>query len=290
MTKSLSFGSIILRAFEWRRTQMNKEQRDEVFNQAKEWIYEAGKEIRDQIHAPLVIDTKSNPNDLVTTMDKATEEFFTKKIKDTFPHHFILSEEGYGDNLKSMNGTVWIIDPIDGTMNFVHQKRNFAISIGIYYDGVGEIGFIYNVMEDILYSAKKGEGVYKNNDKLPKLRQNIPFNETMLSLNHFWLCENRLVDEKVMQKLVKDVRGARTYGSAALEFAYVAEGIIDTYLTLSLSPWDYAAGIVIVNEVGGVTTTVDGDTINMLHKSSVITGNRSIQQTILNDYVKKARK
>lgn len=269
---------------------MDKEQRDEVFNQAKEWIYEAGKEIRDQIHAPLVVDTKSNPNDLVTTMDKATEEFFTKKIKDTFSHHFILSEEGYGDNLKSMNGTVWIIDPIDGTMNFVHQKRNFAISIGIYYDGVGEIGFIYNVMEDILYSAKKGEGVYKNNDKLPKLRQNIPFNETMLSLNHFWLCENRLADEKVMQKLVKDVRGARTYGSAALEFAYVAEGIIDTYLSLSLSPWDYAAGIVIVNEVGGVTTTVDGDAINMLHKSSVVTGNRSIQQTILNDYVKQARK
>lgn len=269
---------------------MNKAQRDMIFSQATKWIYEAGEQIRKQIHNPLTIDTKSNANDLVTEMDRSTEAFLTNNIKSTFNDHFILSEEGYGDQLDSMNGIVWVIDPIDGTMNFVHQKRNFAISIGIFNNGIGEIGLIYNVMEDVLYSAKRGEGAYKNNKKLPQLHHDILFQEAIVSMNHFWLCENRLVDEKWMQKLVKDVRGSRTYGSAALEFAFVAEGIIDSYLTLSLSPWDYAAGMVIINEVGGVTTTIDGNTLDMLSKTSVASGNPCIQEKIIANYIKKARK
>lgn len=289
MTEHLKFGTII-DSIEWRSIQMNKAQRDTIFSQAKQWIYEAGAKIREQIHTPLTIDTKSNPNDLVTAMDRSTEAFFAKNIKHTYTDHLILSEEGYGDQLDSMDGIVWIIDPIDGTMNFVHQKRNFAISIGIFNDGVGEIGFIYDVMEDVLYSAKKGEGAFKNNERLPQLNRGVPFHQAMISMNHFWLCENRLVEEKRMQQLVKDVRGTRTYGSAALEFAYVAEGIIDNYLTLSLSPWDYAAGMVIVNEVGGVTTTIDGDNIDMLSKTSVAAGNPVIQEKIITDYIKQARK
>src|SRR5699024_2313745 len=134
------------------------------------------------------------------------------------PDHKILSEEGYGDDVDSLDGTVWIIDPIDGTMNFVHQKRNFAISIGIYHDGIGEIGLVYDVMADMLYSAKKDEGAMKNGEKLPHLKQELKLEESILGINHFWLCENKLIDEKVMQNLIKTVRGTRTYGSAALEF------------------------------------------------------------------------
>lgn len=268
---------------------MDKTSRETIFNQAKQWILEAGEMIRRNINEPLTVDTKSNPNDLVTTVDKNTEQYFANNIKKTYPDHFILSEEGFGDELTSLNGTVWIIDPIDGTMNFVHQKRNFAISIGIYQDGIGEIGFIYDVMSDVLYSAKKGEGAYKDDAKLPSLKD-VKLEEAMLGLNHFWLCENRLVDEFVMQELVKKVRGTRTYGSAALEFAYVAEGIMDGYLTMSLAPWDIAAGIVIVSEVGGLTTNMYGDQINMLEKNSVITCNQSIQDSIVGNYLKKGRK
>ncbi|EQB36553.1 MULTISPECIES: inositol monophosphatase family protein [Virgibacillus] len=269
---------------------MNTEVRETIFQHALEWVLEAGKTIRAHMNDPLTIDTKSNANDLVTTMDRDIEAFFTSNIKQIFPDHFILSEEGFGDQLDTMDGTVWIIDPIDGTMNFVHQKRNFAISVGIYQDGIGEIGFIYNVMEDVLYSAKRGEGAYKGNKKLPALNDNLNFHESIIGLNHFWLCENRLVDERVMQQLVKDVRGTRTYGSAALEFASVAEGILDGYLTLSLSPWDLAAGMVIVNEVGGMTTTIDGEKINMLGNNSVFTCNSKIHQRILESYLQEARK
>ncbi|PAV29872.1 inositol monophosphatase [Virgibacillus profundi] len=268
---------------------MNNERRETIYNQAKEWILQAGTTIREKINDPLVVNTKSNPNDLVTTMDEATESFFVSRIKDTFPDHFIISEEGYGDNLKSLDGTVWIIDPIDGTMNFVHQKRNFAISVGIYHDGIGEIGFIYDVMSDVLYSAKRNEGAYKNDVKLAPLKKEIIPEEAILGMNHFWLCENRLVDEITMQKLVKKVRGTRTYGSAALEFAYVAEGIIDGYLTMSLSPWDVAAGIVIVNEVGGATTNIDGVQVNMLEKNSIFACNSDLQKYML-DFLQKGRK
>jgi myo-inositol-1(or 4)-monophosphatase len=269
---------------------MDLEIRDQLYVQAKEWVLAAGKQIRNKINDPITVDTKSNPNDLVTTMDKETEAFFAEQIKSTYPDHFILSEEGFGDDLETLDGTVWIIDPIDGTMNFVHQKRNFAISIGIYLDGVGEIGLIYDVMSDILYHAKKDAGAYKDNKKLAPLKPNVKLEQSILSLNHFWLCENRLVNEQVMQRLVKTVRGTRTYGSAALEFAYVAEGILDGYLTMTLSPWDVAAGIVIVNEVGGITSNIYGEPLNMLGRNSVFTCNPIIQKDIIDHYLMKGKK
>src|SRR5690625_4797083 len=268
---------------------MDLDTREGIFKQARAWVLEAGQEIRESMFKPMHIDTKSNPNDLVTTIDKETEIYFANKVKESYPTHLLFGEEGYGDDITSLDGIVWIVDPIDGTMNFVHQKRNFAISIGIYQDGVGEIGFIYDVMSDVLYSAKKGEGAYRDDVKLPLLKD-VKLEESMLGLNHFWLCENRLVDEQVMQKLVKQVRGTRTYGSAALEFAYVAEGIMDGYLTMQLSPWDIAAGIVIVNEVGGITTDMEGEPINMLLKSSVLTCHPSIHDSISKDYFKKGKK
>lgn len=269
---------------------MEPKTRVEIFNHARQWVLEAGKIIREKIDDPVVVDTKSNANDLVTTMDKETEQFFVYKIKEQYPEHLLLGEEGYGDEIKSLDGTIWIVDPIDGTMNFVHQKRNFAISIGIYQDGVGEIGLIYDVMEDVLYHAQKDNGAYKNEVKLGKLQPSLNLHESILGLNHFWLCENSSVDEKVMQDLVKTVRGTRTMGSAALEMAYVAEGVFDGYLAMRLSPWDIAAGMIIIAEVGGVTTDRHGNEINLLEKNSLVTCNEQIQQKLLNDFLIKGKK
>src|SRR5699024_7312610 len=143
--------------------------------------------IKKRINDPIEIDTKSNPNDLVTTLDKETEQLFAQYIKETYPDHLLLGEEGFGDDVKSLEGTIWIIDPIDGTMNFVHQKRNFAISIGVYHDSVGEIGLIYDVMEDVLYSAMKDKGAYKNGIKLPMLSEKMTIQKSIIGLNHRWL-------------------------------------------------------------------------------------------------------
>ena len=259
--------------------------RDEIYTYAKEWILEAGQKIRDVIDEPLTIDIKSNPNDLVTQMDRNTEEYFTKKIRSTFPTHNILAEEGFGDKLDTLDGTVWIIDPIDGTMNFVHQKRNFAISVGIYQDGIGEIGFIYNVMEDILYHVKKDQGAYKDDVRLPQLDKEVTLEQSILLINSVWSGENKRINHEKVQELVRKVRGTRSYGSAALEFAGVAEGILDGYISMKLFPWDFAAGVILVNEVGGKTTQADGSPLNFLTENTVFAGNKQVTKEIIKNYI-----
>ncbi|MCA0969419.1 inositol monophosphatase family protein [Halobacillus litoralis] len=265
---------------------MDNQLRNEIYDQAASWILEAGEYIRENIDAPRSIETKSNPNDLVTEMDQRTEQFFADKIKTTYPEHYLLGEEGFGDELENLDGTIWIVDPIDGTMNFVHQKRNFAISIGIYVDGIGEIGLIYNVMEDTLYSAKRGEGAYKNDVKLPSLNQQRPLNQSILALNTTWMLpENPHIEHQGVHELVKTLRSTRTYGSAALEFAFVAEGILDGYLTMTLMPWDFAGGAILVHEVGGLVTQANKEPLNLLEKSTVLASRTNIHNEIADEYV-----
>ena len=110
----------------------------EMDTYAKQWVKEAGAKIRASFESKLKIETKTNANDLVTNMDKDTEKYFVSKIKETFPGHRIFGEEGMGDEIKDLDGIVWIIDPIDGTVNFVHQQRHFAISLSVYKDGIGK--------------------------------------------------------------------------------------------------------------------------------------------------------
>ncbi|WP_431799552.1 inositol monophosphatase family protein [Halobacillus andaensis] len=264
---------------------MDSKARRYLFEKAKEFVYEAGQRIKDQIDQPRTIETKSNPNDLVTEMDQNTEKFFAESIRNEFPEHRLFGEEGFGDDIQDLKGIVWIVDPIDGTMNFVHQKRNFAISVGVYEDGVGEIGVIYDVMGGALYSAIRGEGAYKNDLPL-RMPEKKRIEETILALNTSWLIpENPHINHAGVAELVKTIRSTRSYGSAALEFVYVAEGIIDGYLTMTLMPWDIAAGKIIVNEAGGLVTTADGRELDMLNKTTVLASHIDIHKEIIENYV-----
>ncbi|PAQ14503.1 inositol monophosphatase [Bacillaceae bacterium SAOS 7] len=256
----------------------------EIDRYAKQWIADAGKSIRDSFMHSLSIQTKSNPNDLVTNMDKETEKYFISNIRRTYPDHGILGEEGHGDQLHSLDGIVWIIDPIDGTMNFIHQQRNFVISIGIYENDVGRLGYIYDVTHDELYFAEKGKGAYMNEVKLPPLKQ-VPIHQALIAVNATWLVKNAYFDQHKLASLATTVRGTRSYGSAALELAYVASGRIDSYLTMRLSPWDFAAGKIIVEEVGGVVTTLLGEELDMLSVNSVFAGEISLHSDILDQFL-----
>ncbi|MRX71674.1 inositol monophosphatase [Bacillus lacus] len=257
---------------------------NEINETAIGWVREAGETIRASFSKTLSIETKSNPNDLVTNIDQETEQFFISKIQSAYPEHKILGEEGFGDKLSSLEGIVWIIDPIDGTMNFVHQQRNFAISIGIYENGVGKIGLIYDVVHDELYHAAEGQGAYMDGVKMPVLDE-VKVEEAIIALNATWVIENRRIDHNKLIPLVKKVRGTRSYGTAALEFAYVASGRLDAYLTMRLAPWDVAAGLVLLKEVGGVATTVDGKEINLLEKSSYFVGEKNLHTAVVKDYL-----
>jgi myo-inositol-1(or 4)-monophosphatase len=261
----------------------------EIDNNAKKWTKEAGERIRSSFSKDLMIHTKTSPDDLVTNIDRETEQFFIEKIREVYPEHQILGEEGFGDELDKLDGTVWIIDPIDGTMNFVHQQRNFAISVAVYEDGVGKIGLIYDVVHDELYHAEAGEGAYLNDLKLPMLKE-VAVEQAVIALNATWITENKRIDPTVLAPLVKKVRGTRSYGSAALEMAYVATGRIDAYITLRLSPWDFAAGLIIVNELGGKVTTLLGEPLDLLGQNSVFVCKPGLHEVICKDYLSKLKK
>ncbi|MEI4621304.1 inositol monophosphatase family protein [Bacillus pfraonensis] len=252
----------------------------EIDTNAKQWIREAGKRLMASLQKTLTIETKSNAADLVTNMDRETEQFFIRKIKQTFPDHYILGEEGYGDEVASSDGVVWLIDPIDGTMNFVHQKRNFAISIGIYENGIGKIGLVYDPVHDELYHAVKGEGAFCNDVFIPPLKKNA-IEHGIIALNATWLTDNPLLNMEKMMQLVKLARGTRSYGCAALEMVYVATGRLDAYVTPRLSPWDFGGGMIIVEEVGGKVTTFHGTMLSIVEKSSVLVAKPGVYEELL---------
>lgn len=251
---------------------------------AKSLIKEAGRKIRTSFSTRIEINTKSNKNDLVTNIDQEIEQFFIKNIQFTYPNHRVLGEEGFGDQVTALNGIVWMIDPIDGTTNFVHQQRNFAISIGVYHEGIGQLGYIYDVVRDELYAAYKGAGAYVNDERLPQLRKGT-VEEAVIGLNARWLNSKRPLDGQKLLGLVADCRGVRSYGSAALEIAYVASGKLDAYISGRLSPWDIAGGSIIAQEVGAIATTLKGEALNLVHSDSFVVARPDLHEILLENYI-----
>lgn len=241
----------------------------EMKENAVTWLKEAGNMLKEAIHLELNIQTKTHPNDLVTEMDYKVEQFLTKHIKDNYPAHRVLGEEGEGANLTTTEGILWIIDPIDGTTNFVHQKFNFTISLAIISDSIGQVGIVYNVMNEEWYTAVAGKGAYFNNHRLKQLTATT-LTEAVIGMNGRWLLEDDFTNKKRLHTIVRKARSVRSYGSASLELAYVATGRLDSYINFRLSPWDYAAGIVILKEVGGLITDFNNRPLPLLHGSSVL--------------------
>ncbi|HEY9581820.1 MAG TPA: inositol monophosphatase family protein [Savagea sp.] len=252
---------------------------------AKSLIKEAGHRIRVSFYTNISVDTKASANDLVTNIDREIEQFFIEHITRDFPEHRIVGEEGFGDQIDSLDGVVWFLDPIDGTMNFVHQKRNFAISLGIYLDGVGMLGYIYDVMRDDFYHATRGEGAYFNDERLPRL-ENTPLSEAVIGINAIWATPNRYVEHEPLIELVRSCRGTRSYGSAAIELAYVSSGRMDAYMSMRLSPWDVAGGMVIASEVGAVSSTMTGEPLSLLGQETFIVAKPGLQQHILKHHIR----
>ncbi len=251
---------------------------------AKEIIIEAGRRIRAAYSYDLEIETKSSAKDLVTNIDRETELFFIEQIKNFDPTHKIIGEEGMGENPKTLEGIVWIIDPIDGTMNFVKQHRHFMITIGIYRDGVGMLGYIYDVMADDLFYAITGEGAWYNETPLRKLRS-LVLEEAVIGINAAWVTPNSKVHHEKLIDLIQVVRGTRSYGSAAMEIAFVVSGKLDAYISMRLAPWDIGGGLIIAQEVGALATNLTGQPCSLTESDGFIIANPSIHQHIIDHYL-----
>ncbi|MDQ0206492.1 inositol monophosphatase family protein [Alkalicoccobacillus murimartini] len=257
---------------------------NELGRVARDWTYEAADEIKRALANPFKVEAKSGPDDLVTEVDKNTEAFFYKKIKEAYPDHLFLGEEGTVEKINHTDGIVWIIDPIDGTMNFVHQKIKFAISIGIYEDGIGKVGIVYDVMADELFYAVQGQGAFVNEVELVAGKER-PLDESIIGLNARWLTETHHSHANPLTALVRDSRSIRSYGSAAIEMAYVAADRLDAYVSVNLSPWDYAGASVLLEEVGCRTSSFTGKKLSLLEGGTVIAAKPALQREIVSAYV-----
>ncbi|MBM7095967.1 inositol monophosphatase family protein [Bacillus sp. H-16] len=256
---------------------MTQEQWQSIYETAISWTKEAGESIRKMMDDTYEIHTKVNEHDLVTDVDRETELFFKNKINEKYSTHRIMGEEGLGDVVDDLDGTVWIIDPIDGTVNFVHQKCYFAISIGVFHEGKGMVGIIYDVMADEIFTALNGEGAFLNEEPLPRL-ENVTMNESLLSFNAGWVMKDRR-----LEALVNQSRGIRSYGAASLEMAYVACGRIEAYISFNLAPWDMAGGYVLLEEVGGIATNYEGNKLTFLNKDTLLAANPAIYKDIMKE-------
>lgn len=253
----------------------------DLYTYSKQVVRDAGAFIKARMSLEFDVLSKSNANDLVTDVDKETEQFITRRIQEEYPAHKLVGEEFKEHSIEDDSGYVWVIDPIDGTMNFVHQQINFTISVGIYRDGAPIIGLVLDVMNDTLYHAQKGMGAYINDSKLPQLTDTI-LERSLISMNPKWMLHPNISQPFV--DVARASRQTRNYGSAALEFAYVAAGRLEGAVFFRLSPWDFAAGMVLVEEVGGVMTNALGHPLKITQNDSVIAGSREVQRTMVDHF------
>lgn len=252
------------------------QRRDELI---KDWLQEAAKDIKEALKSDLEVETKSRKNDLVTYMDRKIEEDFVKKIREYFPEDKIVSEEGFGDDFDTINmeeDTIWFLDPIDGTLNFVLQNENFAIMLAVYEKNIGKQAYILDVMKDKLYWSIKGEGVYCDDQLLPKM-DNTPLTDGLFGSNSMYISDKQI---QFNAKITRQAMGVRTIGSAALEVVELIKGSTVAYLPYGLKPWDLAAGYMMVEENGGTVTRLDDSEIDLFKAEPTILATPATEKEI----------
>lgn len=248
---------------------------DQLDQQLQQLMHEVRQRTLTRMQENYDVSMKTSFKDLVTTVDKENEQFIDDRLRQLAPQARIVSEEGFGDQVKDMQGEVFIVDPIDGTMNFVMQHTNFAIMIGFYVDGKPVYGYIMDVMANKLYHGGNGKGVFVNDQRLHAPADNGLHDSLVVLNSGLVLNGGHNLREAAMQ-----ARGLRMYGSAGIEMIYAITGKVGGYLSY-LKPWDLAAGKVLAEELGLVVKAIDGQAINVLSSNLVLVATRQVAEDIL---------
>jgi len=251
---------------------------NELLNCAINAAIKAGAILKEGFGTSFEIASKEGKNNLVTEYDKKSESLIIDHIKNIFPDHVYLAEESGKTGIKQ-NGIVrWIIDPLDGTVNFAHSLPLFSVSIAAELDDDILCAVVYHPMLDELFTASKGQGAYLNGKKLSVssnddiesafLVTGFPYNVNQNPCN----CIDHFVS------LIRKGIPVRRLGSAALDLAYVAAGRFDGFWEVYLNPWDVAAGILLVREAGGLVTDYDDNQYKIGDRSLIATNQRIHKQ------------
>ncbi|KKO50872.1 inositol monophosphatase family protein [Paenibacillus sp. DMB20] len=249
----------------------------------------AGEWIKSRLGTVKQLSTKTSAQDLVTEVDKGAEQMIRKLILTHFPDHAILGEEGvepgHEASAKALEAAknepyLWIVDPIDGTTNYVHGFPFFSVSIALAYRGEIIVGVIYDPMRDELFIAEKGKGAYVHGNPT-RVSGELTLSDSLLATGFpvdptFNLPQNMAG----LQALLPKVRNIRGGGSAALHMAYVAAGRLSGYWEIGLNAWDVAAGVLLVQESGGKVTDTEGRPYD-LSVRNIAASNGAIHQDLL---------
>lgn len=207
--------------------------------------------------------------DYVTKVDVAVQEYMRKGLKNITPDVILLAEEQENKNLDASK-SYWILDPIDGTTNLIHDYRMSAVSLGLYEQGQIAFGVVYNPFTEETFHAVRGQGAFLNGKPI-HVSHREAFDTCIISLGSSpYEKDKAAMLFPIFQSIFMETADFRRSASAALELCYVAAGRIDGYFEFNLKPWDYAAGSLIIEEAGGKITEWDGKSLPYLYNSSVI--------------------
>lgn len=224
--------------------------------------------------------SQKRPRDYVTDVDQQAEREIIATIRKAHPDHGILAEEG-GELPGSRDDYVWIIDPLDGTRNFIHGFPHFAISIAVTHKGILQHGVIYDPVRQELFTASRGKGAQLNERRI-RVSKNHQLEECLLGTGFPYRHSPHHIEAytgslNAVLPICGDVRRA---GAAALDLAYVACGRLDGFWEMGLKPWDLAAGCLMVKEAGGLVTEFNGAE-DYLKSGNVVAGNPKILKALL---------
>lgn len=232
--------------------------------------------IRHAQHVDRLTITSKGQSDFVTEVDRGAEAEIVRTIRRYYPDHAVLGEEG---GASGDHDTVWIIDPLDGTTNFLHGIPHYAVSIGVVHRGKPEHGVIYAPATNDLFVATAGRGAQLNNRRL-RVSRAATLDESLIGTGAPFRDEDRIATYlPQLGRVLEQTAGIRRAGSAALDLAYVACGRLDGFWELGLKPWDIAAGILMVREAGGVVSEIYGRE-DVLDTGHVLAGNPRIHDAL----------
>lgn len=237
---------------------------------------QTGDYIRSQAASDFMVEHKGRI-DLVTEVDKEAQARIVSAIEKRFPDHGIQAEEGYRKDGGS--GYTWIIDPLDGTTNFVHRLPVYAVSLALYREGRPQVGVCYNPSAGELFAAQAGQGATRNGNPI-KVSDTTEFVNALVATGFPYRSQNLDKISERFLRVITQAQGVRRLGAAALDLCYVACGIFDVFWEEGLAPWDMAAGALILTEAGGMITNLDGTPFE-LERGTVAASNTRLHEEIL---------
>lgn len=216
--------------------------------------------------------------DPVTEVDQACEELIVRGIKARFPGHSILGEETGAHGLPDAD-TLWIIDPLDGTVNYSHGLPMFAVSIGVYKKGRPLIGVVHAAALGETFVAERGKGAFCNGKRLRVSKQAKPL-QAVLASGFAYTAREQGENVREWMGVLRNFQAIRRMGAAALDLCWVAAGRFDAFWEYGLKPWDVAAGGLMVTEAGGVITNIQGKPHDMF-KPGVVASNKPLHKPLV---------